>query len=154
MPLIMQFTRYTKWVAIITRWTECLYNRLISDGVANIAANRTACQVMAKGDRDYLLCRLPGKVTENARRPEEDSDAEPIRRNLVARLMWDMYEESPGEPISRIMDKISDIGVATRKELDLRLRNPEGIRHWVGKKRKSSNEQGYSYQIKKRCDIL
>ena len=50
--------------------------------------------------------------------------------------------EATGEPISRITAQPLNMNAVVRRELDMGLRNPEGLWGWLIRKRQELNEFG------------
>ena len=62
----------------------------------------------------------------------------------MCKVLGGKYREPDGVPIVRIIMQLGDIAEVIYRELELGVRNPEGVWDWIGKKRRELRTLGMS----------
>ena len=125
---------HTDWAVGIKRRTNSLYNRPISGRIEYMVINSSEGGECGEVDR-YDIDRLESKLTDKVGINGKLWAGETLYPNWafldVTSSPPDRYMESPGEPISRTMDRLGNLNVVVQKEPGKCLQNAEGLWGWL-----------------------
>jgi len=102
-----------------------------------------------------LEYKLKAKVAENEEEEIKNGiNFGPITTEWMFSTLKDRHYEPAGQPITRLTGQLNDLNNAIWKELGLGVRTPEGVCHWLGRKRRELKSSSRNLTNREMCDYF
>ena len=92
--------------------------------------------------------KLRAKIEQNGEAIKNGGEFEPIATDWMFRTSKSNHDEPPGQPITRIANRLNDLNRVIWTELGIGIRTPEGVCGWIGGERRESESLGIELEIR------